>query len=76
MVASTLSERERVRLNSGPDAQREHVVLAGGRRDQVVQALAVDAHHAVVDVGAGAIVGDRVAVEQDRDIAASGPTAG
>ena len=40
-------------------------MLAGGRRDQVVQPLAIDAHHAVVDVGAGAIVRDRVAVEQD-----------
>ena len=30
------------------------MVLRRGRRDQVVQALAIDAHDAAVDVGAGA----------------------
>jgi hypothetical protein len=39
------------------------VVLALRRRDEVVQALAIDAHDAAVDVAAGAIGGDRVAVE-------------
>ena len=54
------------------DPQREHVVLAVRRRDEVVKALAVDVHHTVVDVGARAIVGDRAAVQLHAHVA--GPT--
>ena len=53
ITGAKLSEREGVGLDSGRRPQREHVVLGRGRRDQVVQALAIDAHDAAVDVGAG-----------------------
>ena len=43
---AALPEREGVGLDAGRRPQREDVVLGAGGRDQVVQALAVDAHDA------------------------------
>ena len=42
-------------------------MLGRGRRDEVVEALAIDAHDAVVDVGAGPPRLDAPPVELDRD---------
>src|SRR4051794_29339287 len=62
-----LPERERVGAHARADAEGQPVVLALRRRDEVVQALAVDADDAAVDVVARAVGGDRVSVELDAD---------
>ena len=70
---ATLAERERVAADARIKAQRQDVIAERGELHERVQALAANRDDAVVDVGAGELRRDRLAVEEDPDCAAGCP---